>query len=143
MGTTNLRATLRYLRIVHATFLFTVLLYFYALTVLRPQEHRVPPAIVICFMAVSTGTITLALFFRSRKVTPAVEILRRNAEDAVALTNWRSGNILSFTLAETIVLFGFVLKYLGAGWNLAGIFFGVGVFLFFVWTPRLDVPTSS
>lgn len=135
--------TLRDMRVLHAVYLLTVALYIYVLVLMRPQEHDVPLAIVISLVGVSAGTIAQAMFFRSRKVTPAVEILRRNPEDASALANWRFGNVLSFTLAEAIVLFGFALKYLGAEWRVAGLFFAVGTFLFLVWTPRLDVSATG
>ncbi len=102
-----------------------------------------PSAIVVSLAALSGWVIIIALSFRSRKVHAAVEALQRNPEDATALSNWRLGNLLSLTFAETIVLFGFGLKCFGAGWNLAGIFFVVGVFLFLAWTPRLDVPSVS
>ncbi len=138
-----IQATLRETRILHAVFMLTVPLYIYTLVVLHPQERKISSAMVSSFAVESIAAAGLALLFRSRKITPALEILHRNPEDTAALARWRAVNILSFTLTETIVLFGFVLKYVGAGWNLAGIFFVVGVFLFLAWTPRLDVPASS
>ena len=65
--------------------------------------------------------------------------LSTNPEDTEALRTWRSGQIISFTFAETVVLFGFVLKVLGARWNVAGSFFVVGILLLVAWRPKLDV----
>jgi hypothetical protein len=138
-----LQATLREMRILHAVFMLTVLLYIYTLIVLHPQERKVSSATVSSFAAESIAAAGLALLFRSRKITPALEILYRDPEDKSALARWRSGNILSFVLTETIVLFGFMLKYLGSGWNVAGVFFVVGTLLFLVWRPRIDVPAGS
>ena len=138
-----MQATLREMRILHAVFMLTVLLYIFTLIVLHPQERKVSSATVSSFAAESIAAAGLALLFRSRKIKPALEILHGDPEDTSALARWRSGNILSFVLTETIVLFGFMVKYLGAGWNVAGVFFVVGTLLFLVWRPRLDVPGGS
>ena len=45
--------------------------------------------------------------------------------------------------AETIALFGFALKWLGASWLIAGPFFALAFLLLLAWTPRLDLPSPS
>ena len=137
------QAILRNLRIMYALYLITIPLFLCALVLMRPQERHVPLAITVSLVALSGWLIFIALSFRSRKILPALEMLRRNPEDAAALSNWYVGNVTSFAFAETIVLFGVVLKLFGAGWKVAGVFFALGVFLFLVWTPRLDLPTAS
>ncbi len=44
--------------------------------------------------------------------------------------------MLSFCIAETITLFGLVLKFLGFDWNTAAIFFAAGMLLLLLWMPR-------
>jgi len=43
-----------------------------------------------------------------------MEVLRSEPENGVALAQWHVGNIFSFAQAETVTLFGVVLKFLGA-----------------------------
>jgi hypothetical protein len=64
-------------------------------------------------------------------------------QDATSLKQWRSGQIVSFAFAESVVLYGFLLKFLGAGWNIAGMFFVVGILVLLAWTPKLEVPGSN
>jgi len=45
---------------------------------------------------------------------PPMEVLRSEPENGVALAQWHVGNIFSFAQAETVTLFGVVLKFLGA-----------------------------
>ena len=46
-------------------------------------------------------------------IQPALEALRTKADDIALLGRWRSGAILSATLAEAVVLFGVVIHLLG------------------------------
>ena len=62
--------------------------------------------------------------------------------DPAALNQWRLGMIGSFVFAETIALLGFVLRFLGAQWKIAGSFFAFAILLMLLWTPRLDVPEA-
>ncbi len=46
-------------------------------------------------------------------------------------------------MCNAVPLFGLLLKFLGASWNVAGPFFAVGILLMLVWTPRLELPSTS
>jgi hypothetical protein len=48
--------------------------------------------------------------------------------------------ILSLVFCESVILFGLALRVLGAGWNVAGVFYAVGIVLMLLWTPKLDLP---
>jgi hypothetical protein len=47
-----------------------------------------------------------------------------------------AGNLVSFAFAESVMLFGVVLKFLGERWSVASLFFGVGLLLLLLWSPR-------
>ena len=85
----------------------------------------------------------MALVLRSRLLAPCLEILRSNPDDAQALGRWRTGNIVSFVIAEAVALLGFALKFLGASWFVAAPFFATGIFLLLIWTPRIDLPSQA
>jgi hypothetical protein len=80
--------------------------------------------------------VGIALLFRIKMLQPAIENLQEKADDQIALARWRAGNILSFVLAESIVLFGFALRFLGGTITQSLPFYIVGVALMLVWWPR-------
>jgi hypothetical protein len=133
---------LRQTRILQLAFLATVPLFVFELSIIHPQPRPFNPVFALALAFVSATDIGIAFSFRVRKLHAAEERLRSNSQDAAALILWRSGVIISYCFAEAVVLFGFVLKILGGPWNIAGIFFAVGVLLMFAWTPRLDVPSA-
>ena len=134
---------LRDLRIIHGVMLVSVLLYILVIFQIHPREGQISPAMPGAFAILCATEIALALVLRSRLLTPCMEILRSNPDDAQALGRWRAGNIISFIIAETVALFGFALKFLGASWFVAGLFFATGIFLLLIWTPQLDLPSQT
>jgi hypothetical protein len=134
--------TLRNVRILHAVFLLTMFLYIFVLGLIRPTDQTVQPTILFAFAFFALGDLGVALFVRSRKVQASEEKLRMHPNDPAALIQWRLGMIGSFVFAETIALLGFVLRFLGAPWKIAGSFFAFAILLMLLWTPRLDVPEA-
>src|SRR5437588_9498022 len=67
----------------------------------------------------------------TRKLTidRALEVLKHTPDNMAALYRWRSGNILSFALAESIVLYGFVVRFLGASLAQAAPFYIAGIII--------------
>jgi hypothetical protein len=137
----SIKVVLRNMRILHATFLTTIFLYLFMLSQIRPVAHEVQPQLVYGLAFASLTDLGIALYFRARKVQVSEERLRTNPGDVSALAEWRAGTILSFVFAESIALFGVLLKGLGAEWKIAGLFFAFGLLLMLFWTPRLDVPS--
>ena len=133
----------RSLRIIHIAFLFAAIAYLVVPFVAAPQSQQSPPAVmVISIGAMAFSTLAGAFFVRARLVQPANEMLRNNPEDASAAGRWRMGVILSLVFCESVVLFGLVLRFIGASWNVCGVFYGVGIFFLVAWTPRLEFPPS-
>lgn len=133
------KLALRNVRILHAIFLLTMFLYIVVLRLIKTPEQTVPPGIVLAFAVVAFSDVGIAMFIRSRKVRASEEKLRTQPNDAGALNQWQVGMIVSFVLAETIGLLGFVLKFIGADWRIAGAFFAFAILLLLAWMPRLDV----
>ena len=106
---------------------------------LAPIQNQTSPILVYAITFVCLNDIGAAAFLRSRMIRPSEESLRSNPNDETALKKWRTGVIVSLGMASTIVLFGVVLKFMGATWNVASWFFIVGIVLLLAWTPRLDV----
>ena len=123
----------------HVAFAASWLSFLFVLYFLKPEEHPISLALVGAFTLAAVADIALALRFRSQLIDAAVEILRSNPEDAAAIKRWRAGNIMSFTFAECLALFGVVLKFLGAEWKISGPFLALGLVVLLLWTPKLDV----
>ena len=128
-------STLKQVRMLHFAFITTWFLFLFLLRYLNPPEKPVAAFLLLALGVVCVSNIGLALFFRSRYLTSSAETLRAHPDDATALARWRVGNVLSFTFAETVTLFGVLLEFLGAGWRVSGIFFAVGLLLLVAWTP--------
>jgi len=138
-----MQMTLRDVRIIHGVMLVSVLLYMLVIFQIHPREGRLSPAMPGAFAILCATEIAVALVLRARLLTPCMEILCSNPDDEQALGRWRTGNIISFVLAEMVALFGFVLKLLGTSWFVAGPFFATAIFLLLIWTPRIDLPSQT
>jgi hypothetical protein len=71
--------------------------------------------------ATSVVILGVAIFLRRSRITPAEEILRSNPEDNATASRWRGGVVVSLVFCESIVLYGLVLRILGAPWAVGDI----------------------
>jgi hypothetical protein len=139
---TKAQPALKQIRMVHAVFLITQVLLILVILQVHPSEGGVAKELLFALPLVSASNVLILGGIRSRQLAAAREILRTAPDDDAALSRWRAGNILGFVCAESVSLFGLVLKFLGAQWNIAGLFFAVGISLLLIWTPRLDLPSQ-
>jgi hypothetical protein len=140
---TPIESALRSARILHVCFLVAAGLYLLVLFQLRPMERSVDSLLVYALGFLSLLVVGTGFFLRGRMVVETAARLSINPQDATSLKQWRSGQIVSFAFAESVVLYGFVLKFLGASWNIAGVFFIAGILLLVAWTPKLEVSGSN
>jgi len=134
---------LRSLRIIHFAYLFSAIACL-AVPLIVQQISTQPPsfAMIIAFGVVGLSVWAGGIFFRARFVQPASESLRENPDDNAAAGRWRTGVIVSLSFCENLVLFGLVLRFSGASWNVCGVFYAVGIFFLLSWRPRLELPPS-
>ncbi len=131
--------TLQQVRILHAVFVTTWFLFVVVAQFFLPpggQSTNLPPLFPMVVGAVVISEIGLAFFLRARYIGGAETILRGNPDDPAAIVKWRTGNLLSFCLAESVTLFGLMQKALGFDWKVAGTFYAVGLLLLILWAPR-------
>jgi len=79
---------------------------------------------------------------RSRHLSEAAKILGQDPVNRSGIAKWRMANVLSFAFAQTVTLFGFVLRFLDVEWKIAGVFYGVGFLLLILWAPRRIEPLA-
>jgi hypothetical protein len=129
--------TLQQVRILHVAFVMTWFLFILLLKFVQPPFGATAPEFFpLALGLVCVSEVGLALFFRARLIAVSEDVLRSDPENKAALVKWRTGNLLSFCFAETITLFGLMLKLLGFGWKVAGVFFAGGLILLMLWAPR-------
>jgi hypothetical protein len=136
---TSIKKALRVARVLHVALIVMVVIEFDVSYRLAPIQNQISPIIVYAITFVCLNDVGVAGFLRRRMIKPFEESLRSNPNDETALKKWRAGVIVSLGMASTIVLFGVLLRLMGATWNVASWFFIVGILLLLAWTPRLDV----
>ena len=128
-------------RTLYLSFLVAAFLLFWVPTLAPHDQNKILPAVIVVVLgAVALMIMGAAWYFRMRLVQPACQKLQADPEDTTAAIQWRTGLIISLAFCESVILIGLSLKFLGAGWNVAGIFYAVGVLLMLAWWPRLDLP---
>jgi hypothetical protein len=136
---TSIKKALRVARVLHVALIVMAVIEFDVSYRLAPIQNQISPIIVYAITFVCLNDVGVAAFLRRRMIKPSEESLRSNPNDETALKKWRAGVIVSLGMASTIVLFGVLLRLMGATWNVASWFFIVGILLLLAWTPRLDV----
>jgi hypothetical protein len=124
------------LRLIHLAFVFTWFMYLGLLFYLRLPEKSVPIILTVALGTIAASTISVAQTLRQKLLFAPATALVSDPENAVLLRRWRAGNIVSFAFAESVMLFGVVLKFLGERWSIVSIFFGVGLLLLLLWAPQ-------
>src|SRR5215470_3176790 len=120
----------------HLTFVAAWFCLLFLFKFISPMNNSLPTYFPALLGLVSITDIAIGSIRRARYLSDAADILHTEPENRTGLAKWRIANILSFAFAQTVSLFGFLLKLLGWNWNIAGIFFGVGLALLLWWTPR-------
>lgn len=90
----------------------------------------------IALSLVAISSIQVAHTLRQKLLFAPAAALISDPENAVLLRQWKAGNIVSFAFAESVMLFGVVLKFLGERWSIVSVFFGIGLLLLLLWSPR-------
>ena len=87
-------------------------------------------------IAVSILIVFATMLIRLKLVGTALDTLRSTPDDPSSLAKWRKGVILSDMLLEVIVLYGFMLRFMGGSLQQSLPFYAVGIGLMIVWWPQ-------
>jgi NAD/NADP transhydrogenase beta subunit len=93
---------------------------------------------IVVMLLAFFGLMNAAVAFYARKlwVSGSEEVLRLNPSDTTAAQRWMQGSILSVAFSESIVLFGFVLRMIGAQTKVVWAFYAAGLALMLMFVPR-------
>ena len=134
-------ANLKYMRVLHVVFLFTIAFYVWIPFQVAPKRQMESPLVIVAALALwSLAIAGLILFFYARRVAPARERLESHPDDKRAAENWKSALTLCIVCCESIVVFGFALRMLGVAWKISAPFYAVGALLLLACTPKLELP---
>jgi F0F1-type ATP synthase membrane subunit c/vacuolar-type H+-ATPase subunit K len=127
-------------RIIHIALLIAAVAYVaVALTMAGHPKGESPAAVAAAVGIAAFSLLVVAVFFRLKFVQPGAAALRADGDDTGAATKWRTGTIVSLVFAESIVMFGLVLRMIGVSWNISGVFYVVGMLVLVAWWPKLDL----
>lgn len=127
---------LRAVRILFAGIFFAILFLVYLAEMFFHHEARDVHTVWVGFLMLALSNAGLAFYFRIKLLQPAVETLQTSPNDKRALARWRFMNLLSFVLAESTVLLGFGLRFIG-GTRLQSLpFYIIGIAVMLLWWPR-------
>src|SRR5262245_33579638 len=128
---------LRTLRIIHAAMVAAAILYVaLAEFVLHRSDKKIGTA-AYSMVAILAAVVASAVFkVRDQFLRQPSEILRMQPDDIGALGRWRVGYVLLLSMAEAIVLYGLLARFMGASWQGAAPFYVMGIALLFAFYPR-------
>lgn len=134
----DLPGTLRIGRIINVAFLAASGLYVGLGEVLFSDQEKTAPDTVLVnvFTVVGVAMALTALLVRMKIGSAAEERLRLDSQDVAALQRLRLAYFLGPTFAEAAVLFGFVLRILGAELAQAAILYVAGILALLLIFPR-------
>src|SRR5271154_4813407 len=132
-----------YLWVIHASFLFTILLFALMVFRLMPAINHGPASkpLLAGIVAFSLYSLIVGGSVRSKRLKYAFEKLRVTPNDQSSLDMWRRGQINGAFSAESVGVCGALIRFLG-GSNLEVVaflvvgFLVVGFLALVVWLPR-------
>jgi hypothetical protein len=128
---------------IYASFVITFFLFIFMIQMVKPAEKPLAPVIIGAFAFAAVSYLPIGATLRKRFLNGAAESLHTDPQDPKGLRLWRTGNILSFAIAESTMLLGVALKFLGARWAVSGMFFVLGLSLMIWWMPKLEIYPST
>jgi hypothetical protein len=104
-------------------------------------RRDVSAGVLVAFVFTAVCVVAAGFVMRKKLFAQSAESLPGDL--GKALRFWRGAHFTSFSNAMSMTILGAVLKFLGSGWNVAGIFFGLGLGFLLLWRPRQMAATSA
>jgi len=132
-----MKAAFLQLRLIHGSFILSWFLFILVTVyIIHPVDKLTGMTVPLAVGVAALSGISVAQTLRQKLVVAPAAELARQPDNAALLQRWRSGNIVQFAFAESITLFGLVLRLLGASWPIAAPFFAVGLLMLLLSAPR-------
>ncbi len=132
-----MEARIKNLRIIHIFMLISLGMYVWMGERLRKEPRTLSDLVVLKALALLAIVIgAIVLFLRMQLLSADEEKLRLDSTDSVVLEHWYRLQIVGFALCESIGLYGFVLRFMGASLSQAAAFYAGAIILMLLSTPR-------
>jgi hypothetical protein len=138
MSSTTTNEAVRSVRILHMAFLAAIVGYAWLAERFFAYTRDVPAVFVEVFSFCAVANVIIALGFRKKRLTPAIDALKLDENDSTAIAQWRAINTLSMILAMSVSLIGLSLRALGCSRIVVWPFFIASVILMLAWKPKLE-----
>jgi hypothetical protein len=133
----TVETTLRFVRTVHGLLLFAMFMYVLTAERILPHQPRtLNSTIGTMFLVLSILMVSATVLIQQKLVGAARDTLHSIPDDPNSLAKWRRGVILTDVLLESVVLYGFALRFLGGTLQQALPFYAAGIGLMIPWWPR-------
>jgi hypothetical protein len=133
--------SIRVVRVLQCSMIVSVLLFIYVLYTVQPAPQSVSASfqwsIVFCAIASAIAGIIV-----QRVIINAPDQPNSLGQTSTPQSRWLTGHILRFATAESVALFGFVLRMMGSTSNLVTVLFVTSLLLLLLWQPGA-VPTET
>jgi hypothetical protein len=131
-----MNTTLRKLRIIHIALISWLALLIYLAENLHRSSEALKPAVLWALVGCGIYLTMTILVYRVRRLSPALEKVRQQPSDVVALKKWEVWNIVILGLSESLGLYGTCLRFMGSSFAQAAGFYAGGIVLLLLSTPR-------
>jgi hypothetical protein len=135
----SMDAALRVVRIIHRAMLASAVLYVFVgeLVAADSSGRSQVDSMLVNVSLILAITLALAAIGLRQKLTASTqEMLLRSPGDAATLGRWRAAHVVAFALAEAVVLFGLVLRIMGATLTQAATLYAMGIIALLLISPR-------
>jgi hypothetical protein len=128
-------------RILQLAIVVSVLLFYFVLHVVHPAPHDVNASVewgIACCAIASAA----AGFIMQGVILNAPDRPNSLGQTSTPQGRWLTGHVIRFATAESVALFGFVLRMMGSYSNLVIALFASSLILLLLWQPGA-VPTET
>jgi hypothetical protein len=126
----------RGLQIVRLAMLISIALYFVMVKII-PSQASADPLIFRVIALFAFASLGALVWLRKLLVRDPIEVLRSRPQDSAALGKWKSGQLITWALGESIALYGLILHFLGFSMGQVIPFLVAGALLILIFPPSL------
>jgi hypothetical protein len=108
-----MRGTLKILRITQWAMLASILLYAVVGEVLRSRAKTPDPALSYVLTTAAVALVGVIFVVRRTLVLRSAEGLAAHPDDALSLSHWKNGHIVTYVLCDVLGLFGLATRFIG------------------------------
>lgn len=100
------------------------------------QPREISPILYPILAVQSVVILAVVVFLRKMLIGRAVEVLATDANNRAAILKWRSGEIATAALCESIVLLGLVVRFVGGTRVQSALLYLLGLGAMIVFWPK-------